>query len=355
MALGRVTTWAAGNTLTAAALNQEFNNVLDNALNLISPLTGNLDFNGNRLDNLSKGSLTTPGLNFTGDQNTGLHSSAADVVEIAVGGVRGLQVTGTSTAAVNWLDIRNAITGEYSLIVAEGSDTNHGIRLVPAGTGFVWIATAGGIVGGQSVVPGLAMADGRAGLVQVSSGTVSLVAGLREAARALDVASATNYLVFAPAAAGATPYLGVAGGDSSINLELRALGTGGIIKAATAFVATAFMGGGSPVVNALYSQSSAKAWLHYDKAASTIRGSFNISSVTDTATGRFRVTWLRGFASANYVVFGTAVGYTSADYRTIVAHDSASVPNATFVDMTSADGGNVLRDATVFIVAFGVQ
>lgn len=44
MALARVTTWVAGNTLTAAALNGEFNNILNNPITLISPTTGVIDF-----------------------------------------------------------------------------------------------------------------------------------------------------------------------------------------------------------------------------------------------------------------------------------------------------------------------
>ena len=58
MALARVKTWNPGDTLTAADLNGEFNNLLNNALALISPLTGNLDVNNKqllnaRLENLS--------------------------------------------------------------------------------------------------------------------------------------------------------------------------------------------------------------------------------------------------------------------------------------------------------------
>jgi hypothetical protein len=43
MALSRVTTWSSGQVLTASALNGEFNNILNNALSLISPLTAGLD------------------------------------------------------------------------------------------------------------------------------------------------------------------------------------------------------------------------------------------------------------------------------------------------------------------------
>ena len=53
MALSRVTTWNSGDVLTAAALNGEFNNVLNNALTLISPLTGNLDVNLKQLLNVA--------------------------------------------------------------------------------------------------------------------------------------------------------------------------------------------------------------------------------------------------------------------------------------------------------------
>ncbi len=52
MALGRVKTWSAAEILTAADLNGEFNNILNNALSLISPLTGGLNCNLKTLSNL---------------------------------------------------------------------------------------------------------------------------------------------------------------------------------------------------------------------------------------------------------------------------------------------------------------
>jgi len=48
MAISRVKVWIAGEVLSASDLNGEFNNVLNNALSLVSPLTGNLDFNNNK-------------------------------------------------------------------------------------------------------------------------------------------------------------------------------------------------------------------------------------------------------------------------------------------------------------------
>jgi hypothetical protein len=48
MALSRVTVWVAGQVLTAAALNAEFNNIINNPLTLISPTTGNINFGNNQ-------------------------------------------------------------------------------------------------------------------------------------------------------------------------------------------------------------------------------------------------------------------------------------------------------------------
>jgi len=51
VALARVTTWNSGDTLTAAALNGEFNNILNNAIALVSPWTAAMDANNKQLQN----------------------------------------------------------------------------------------------------------------------------------------------------------------------------------------------------------------------------------------------------------------------------------------------------------------
>jgi hypothetical protein len=52
MAISRVKVWVANEVLTASDLNGEYNNILNNALALISPLTGNLDFNNKQAVNM---------------------------------------------------------------------------------------------------------------------------------------------------------------------------------------------------------------------------------------------------------------------------------------------------------------
>ena len=60
MALSRLTTWTGGDTLTASALNAEFNNILNNALSLISPLTADLDFDNHQAKNFEFERTTIP-------------------------------------------------------------------------------------------------------------------------------------------------------------------------------------------------------------------------------------------------------------------------------------------------------
>lgn len=51
MSLARITTWSLGDILTATALNAEFNNLLNNAMAMVSPATTDLDLNTHLLIN----------------------------------------------------------------------------------------------------------------------------------------------------------------------------------------------------------------------------------------------------------------------------------------------------------------
>ena len=93
MALTRSNEFDTGSVLTEIKLEGEFDNIYNNALSLISPLTGDLAFGGNRLTGLSLGSEGSPALQFTGDANTGIRSSAADTFEIVTAGADRWQIT----------------------------------------------------------------------------------------------------------------------------------------------------------------------------------------------------------------------------------------------------------------------
>lgn len=80
MALGRVKTWIAGETLTAADLNAEFNNYNNNALSLISPLTGTLDADGNEII-------------LDADGDTSITADTDDQIDIKIAGADDFQLT----------------------------------------------------------------------------------------------------------------------------------------------------------------------------------------------------------------------------------------------------------------------
>ena len=68
MALTRSTEWTAGDTLTAADLNAEFNNVLQNPISLISPTTGDINFGSNQALSFRVEVLSSDPASSTGNQ-----------------------------------------------------------------------------------------------------------------------------------------------------------------------------------------------------------------------------------------------------------------------------------------------
>ena len=73
MAIKRVKTWIAAEVLTASDQNAEFNNIIDNARSLISPLTGLLDMNGNEIV-------------LDADADTSITASTDDLIDFKIGG-----------------------------------------------------------------------------------------------------------------------------------------------------------------------------------------------------------------------------------------------------------------------------
>jgi len=134
MAISRIVTWSSSQVLTASDLNGEINNIINNALSLVSPWTGNMAAGGYRLIGLALGTVSDPTLQFTGDTNTGIYSSAADTVDIAAGAVR-VASFATATSGVNYLLFTPAATGAAPSLDVEGSDTNIGLIIGTKGSG----------------------------------------------------------------------------------------------------------------------------------------------------------------------------------------------------------------------------
>lgn len=95
MAFTRLKVWTA-ETLTASDLNAEFNNIRDFGVGIISPLTGTLDLDNNRLDDIHAGTVSDPSINPNSDGNTGIYFPAADQLAITCGGAQVLLATAES-------------------------------------------------------------------------------------------------------------------------------------------------------------------------------------------------------------------------------------------------------------------
>jgi hypothetical protein len=139
MSISRLHTWSAGEILLASDLNSEFNNIINNATDLISPLTKALSLGGFSLYYDAGNSIgftsTTNGLTLTGGalntpQGADIVASATLNLDTATGNT--IDVTGnTGITAVTLSQGRNrlvrftgtpTITNGASLVVEGGAD-----------------------------------------------------------------------------------------------------------------------------------------------------------------------------------------------------------------------------------------
>lgn len=356
MALAAVKTFLAGEILLAADLNALNTNILDNALSLVSPWTANMSAGGFRLTTMAAGTVGSPTVQPTGDTNTGIYWPAADTTSLAGAGVDVLRAVGAA-GGVNYHDFRSQSAGNAPELQAAGTDTNISLRLVPKGTGYVQIATAGGIVNAD-YVPGLAFADFDSGFVQVVSGTLDMVAQSRQVLRASGYLNATNYIRISNAQASATPYIEAQGADTNVGLvidtqaagalQLGSPDTGGIL-AATYFLPAAIPGG-TPDRNALYRKNVPKAWISFSSTP-TLLDSYNITSFTDEAgAGDVSLTFDRDFLAVNYCVLpGNGVGGGSTTHMSVADWTVGGVR------MRITDMANTLFDASGYLAFFGDQ
>lgn len=79
----------------------------------------------------------------------------------------------------------------------------------------------------------------------------------------------------------------------------------------------------------------AKAWANWTGTTGTIRGSFNVSSVTRNGTGDYTVNFTTTMADANYSSVGSCSS-DSAPSQAVMIMDFSGVSNAVVAPTTSA-------------------
>lgn len=177
MSLSRVKTWIPAEILTASDLNAEFNSILNNALSLISPLTGALDFDGKELI-------------LDGDGDSSLTADTDDRLDLKLQGVDLFRWIATVASAVNGLDFIARDSGSPASIQAQGSDSNVALDIRDDNANELLIFAA--------------------------------------------VASAINELTITNAAAGSEPSIAATGGDTDIDVNLIPKGAGLVTSAGAA-------------------------------------------------------------------------------------------------------------------------
>jgi len=201
----------AGTLTTAAQTN----------ITSVSTLTG-LTVSG--VVSLADGSNSAPALTNTGDTNTGVYFSAADTVDITVGGTR----TATVTAGI--LDIWNGGTASQVRLYCESSNA-HYVSLQSAahsaysGNAVLTLPASTDVLVGRDTTDTLTsktltapkFADG--GFIADAASLQLVIFD--------SVSSAVNEITVANAATGVAPSI-IASGETNVGLKISGKGTGGV-------------------------------------------------------------------------------------------------------------------------------
>lgn len=212
MSIAPYKTFVAGEVLTAADLNASFTQITNAGISLVSPLTSNLDFNGNSII-------------LDADGDSYINVATDDIFLIHLNGADLFKFDGTVASPVNGIDHFAAATGNRPTVRARGGDTNIGLGLRPQGsTGVV--------------------------VVEDHNGNEVLKAGV-------GTASAVNELTVTNAAAGGAPVISATGGDTDIGITLTPKGAGKIT--ASALVAPITLDGTALTASAILTTTEAGA------------------------------------------------------------------------------------------------
>ena len=204
---------------------------------------GNINLSGNKLLGLGAGTVGAASISPTGDDNTGVFFSAADVVDITGGGVR-LATFATVALGVNYLRVRPSATTSPVLIDAQGNDVNIGVNISTKGNGTLSLLVPSG------------------GAVQVTTNGVARTTTNDTAF------TAEGSIPIVPAAVSGTP-------------AQHGLFRENVVKG--------------------------WAKVQYSAGVPSIADGFNALSITDDGTGLFTITWDRDFANTTFAAVGSGV------------------------------------------------
>lgn len=94
-----------------------------------------------------------------------------------------------------------------------------------------------------------------------------------------------------------------------------------------------------------------RAWVLYNAVSKTILGSFNVSSVTYSATGDYTVNFTNALPSVNYAVAGSARPENNDSSGNMVLIRYNTVPATTSVQVGTRNDGGGANDSTYTSIA----
>tara|TARA_R100000353_G_scaffold170314_1_gene133924 strand:+ start:333 stop:710 length:378 start_codon:yes stop_codon:yes gene_type:complete len=111
--------------------------------------------------------------------------------------------------------------------------------------------------------------------------------------------------------------------------------------------------GGNASTSEQIAQGRAKAWVNFNSVSSiSIRDSFNVSSVTESATGDYQINFSSNMSNANYCIT-TAGNYRDNDAAGRVFVVPRTQSTSTFQLEIYGDGGGQLNSERVFAAVHG--
>ena len=410
MAIARITTWSSGQTLTASALNAEFNNILNNGVDLWSPASKSTSFGGYALVLNAAGvsniqSPGTAGFLLTPGAKTGTPGSTGKTVNISAHTYTD-SATAASGTATSWTGSsfqRPTLAASNTSVVTTDAATVYIANGPAAGTNQtltnswgLWVddgavrldlttskASAASAVCRALYLP--AATQTISGSTNITTATgynyIEVAQPTMSAASAMTITNAaTLYIADAPAAGGAGPAAitnayaiwvdsGAVRFDGAATITGALTQTGAIDANSTMTLSgTLTMDGtnnaiipaaapSTPVAHGLYRDNICKGWgqVSVSGGTPTLNADYNVTSITDSGVGELTVTWETDFTSANYALLPGGQGPAGSDHS-IFAIDADNNPATGSCRLTCATGGNVLQDPQKWtFVAYGVQ
>tara|TARA_R100000030_G_scaffold73875_1_gene57119 strand:+ start:17 stop:418 length:402 start_codon:yes stop_codon:yes gene_type:complete len=100
----------------------------------------------------------------------------------------------------------------------------------------------------------------------------------------------------------------------------------------------------------------AKAWVNFNgRNTPSIRDDFNVSSITDLGTGKYKITFTNSLANANYAIGGSAAELGSTGFNDVFfgagrSTNYSDIQTTTFCTVTTSTSSHVDRDIIMAII-----